>query len=49
MSQFNVKSSDHLDVVAVDYINQEHIPFPDNVLKVWNTSGNRRIALVFKD
>ena len=44
----NSMSDDRLNSLATGYINHERTPSPDEVLKVWDQSGHRRIALAFQ-
>ena len=44
----NSMSDDRLNNLATGYINHERTPSPDEVLKVWDQSGHRRIALAFQ-
>ena len=43
----NSMSSERLDALAIGYINHKRTPSPVEVLKVWDRSGNRKIATVF--
>lgn len=43
----NSISSERLDALAIGYITRERTPSPEDILRVWDTSGNRRIAIAF--
>ena len=45
----NSMSDKRLDNLPVGFINQERTPSPDLVLKIWDRSRHRRIALAFKE
>ncbi len=44
----NTMTSERLDSLATGYINHARTPTQTCVLKVWDMSGNRRIAVAFK-
>lgn len=41
-------ADDRLNSLAVGYINEERTPPPTEVLKIWDHSGHRRIAVAFQ-
>ena len=43
----NTMSGERLDALAIGYICRDRSPSPDQVLKVWDMSGSRRIAIAF--
>ena len=40
-------AEERLDSLALGYINQEKLPSPEEVLRVWVRSGHRRISFAF--
>lgn len=43
----NAMTNERMDSLAMGYINREWTPSPQEILKVWDITGNRRIALAF--
>ena len=37
-----------LNSLAIGYINRDYCPSPEELLKAWDRSGHRRIAVAFK-
>ena len=45
----NSMGDERLGTLAICYVNSERTPSPEEVLKVWDLSGHRRIAIAFQD
>ena len=41
--------NERLDALAMGYINCERMPCPKEILKVWDSSGSRRVAIAFNE
>ncbi len=39
-------TGEHLDSLALGYINQERSHTPENVLRVWDRLGHRRVSRI---